>query len=145
VMLYARDGALYVLRRGEFSTERVHTPDPASRVARVLVSDDVLTESRRLRDGALREAEQRAVWSAAAVLNGVSRRMLDLLVEHANTREQFGRAIGMFQAVKHLAADAWVAIESSRPCSWYAAFAADAGLPDAAMAASVAKASASDA
>lgn len=145
VLLFEWEGDLYALRRGEFDTEPVHTPDPASRVVRVRVREGVLTDSRRLGEGAAADAEQRAVWAAAAVLNGVSRRMLDLLVEHAKTREQFGRVIGAFQAVKHLAADAWVAIESSRPCSWYAAFSSGERLPDADAAASIAKAAASDA
>jgi len=145
VLLLEHDDDLYLLRRDQFTTEAVHAPDPASRLGRITVREGALTAENRLGDGALADAQRRAVWAAAAVLNGVSRRMLDLMVDHAKTREQFGRAIGTFQAVKHLAADAWVAIESSRPCSWYAAYASGEDLPDAAAAASVAKASASDA
>lgn len=145
VALVAAEDGLYVLERDQFTVEPVHSPDPTSRLGRIKPRPDAFTPHARLGEGALDEARLRAVWATAAVLNGVSRRMLDLTVEHTKQREQFGRAIGTFQAVKHLAADVWVAVESSRPCSWYAAYAHQEGLPDAAVAASVAMASASDA
>jgi len=53
-------------------------------------------------------------------------RVLDLSVEHAKTREQFGRKIGSFQAVKHRCADMFVDAESARAVA-YAAAAAQAG------------------
>ncbi|MDI2098699.1 acyl-CoA dehydrogenase family protein [Ruicaihuangia caeni] len=145
VLLLERDDCLHLLDRRQFSTVEVHSPDPASRLARVSVESSVLSDATRLAAGATDDARGRAVWAASALLNGVSRRMLEMTVDHAKTREQFGRAIGSFQAVKHLIADAWVAMESSRPCAWYAAHACSQGLADAAAAASVAKASASDA
>ncbi len=67
------------------------------------------------------ELRSRGAWVTAAVLNGVSRRLLDLSVEHALTREQFGVAIGSFQAVKHKLAEMAAAIESARPTAWSAA------------------------
>lgn len=145
VVLFDRDEHLYLLSRDDFDVIEVHSPDPMSRVGRVLPRDGALNDSTLIAEGGVQDARARAAWAAAAVLNGVSRRMLDLTVEHAKTREQFGRPIGTFQAVKHLVADAWVAIESSRPTVWYAAHASDEGLPDAVNAASVAKAAASDA
>lgn len=56
---------------------------------------------------------------------GGIRRVLDLSVEHAKTREQFGRKIGSFQAIKHRCADMFVDAESARAVA-YAAAAAQA-------------------
>jgi alkylation response protein AidB-like acyl-CoA dehydrogenase len=61
-------------------------------------------------------------------------------VAYAKTREQFGRPIGSFQAVKHMCAEMAAALEPCRALVWYAAHALDAGLDDASVAACHAKA-----
>ncbi|MDW4903829.1 acyl-CoA dehydrogenase family protein [Streptomyces sp. ADMS] len=62
-----------------------------------------------------------AVLAAEAV--GAAGRILELTVEHALTREQFGRAIGSFQAVKHRLADVYVQVQAARSAAYYAAWA----------------------
>jgi alkylation response protein AidB-like acyl-CoA dehydrogenase len=52
---------------------------------------------------------------------GACRRILDLVVEHVKQRHQFGVPIGSFQAVKHKAADMYVAIERARALAYYSA------------------------
>lgn len=91
------------------------------------------------------EFRTRSVWVTATLLNGVARRMLDMSVEQARTREQFGVPIGTFQAVKHMLADVAAAVESARPTAWSAARALAAGDPKSGLAADVAKAVASQA
>ncbi|MFJ8250982.1 acyl-CoA dehydrogenase [Streptomyces sp. NPDC094466] len=61
----------------------------------------------------------------AADACGSAARSLDTAVEHASSREQFGRPIGAFQAVKHLCADMLVRLEQARALTWDAARAAD--------------------
>ncbi|MFD3970574.1 acyl-CoA dehydrogenase [Streptomyces cyaneofuscatus] len=61
----------------------------------------------------------------AADACGTAARCLDTAVEHARVREQFGRPIGAFQAVKHLCADMLVRLEQARALTWDAARAAD--------------------
>lgn len=61
----------------------------------------------------------------AADACGSAARSLDTAVEHASLREQFGRPIGAFQAVKHLCADMLVRLEQARALTWDAARAAD--------------------
>lgn len=61
----------------------------------------------------------------AADACGSAARSLDTAVEHAAVREQFGRPIGAFQAVKHLCADMLVRLEQARALTWDAARAAD--------------------
>ncbi|MFH9762717.1 acyl-CoA dehydrogenase [Streptomyces anulatus] len=63
----------------------------------------------------------------AADACGSAARSLDTAVEHATVREQFGRPIGAFQAVKHLCADMLVRLEQARALTWDAARAADEG------------------
>ncbi len=52
----------------------------------------------------------------AAELLGVMRRALATTIEYLNTRKQFGRAIGSFQALKHRTVDAYVQVELSSAC-----------------------------
>ncbi len=91
----------------------------------------------------------RAVLDRAAVLTandlvGVASRALAMTVDYDKTREQFGRPVGSFQAIKHRLADLSVATTMAAHGGWYAAHALDRSLPDAALAVSVAKAKASD-
>nr|BFE78665.1 hypothetical protein GCM10020093_012660 [Planobispora longispora] len=81
--------------------------------------------------------------ACAAQLAGVGRRLLEVTVEYAGTRRQFGRPIGGFQAVKHQLADVLVALEYARPLVHGAALAY--GSPDFSRDVSAAKAAASDA
>ncbi|MFI1359521.1 acyl-CoA dehydrogenase family protein [Streptomyces sp. NPDC020898] len=62
-----------------------------------------------------------AVLAAEAV--GAADRILELTVEHALRREQFGRAIGSFQAVKHRLADVYVQVQAAGSAAYYAAWA----------------------
>ena len=66
--------------------------------------------------------------------------MLQLAVDYSKQREQFGRPIGSFQAVKHAAAQMLVTVESSMSIALYAAQSIEEGLPTCATHAAVAKA-----
>jgi alkylation response protein AidB-like acyl-CoA dehydrogenase len=63
--------------------------------------------------------------ATSAYLVGVARAMVDQAVTYAGTREQFGRVIGSFQAVKHRLADAHIGVEFARPVVQAAAWAMD--------------------
>jgi alkylation response protein AidB-like acyl-CoA dehydrogenase len=89
---------------------------------------------------ALDEIATRAAILVAADALGASERMLQLAVDYSKQRQQFGRPIGSFQAVKHAAAQMLVAIESSMSIVCYAAQSAEEGLPERATHAAVAKA-----
>lgn len=71
---------------------------------------------------------------------GIAGRMLDAAVEYAKTREQFGQAIGAFQAIKHRCADMAVAVEAGRSAAYYAFWAIAENAPDRGRASSMAKA-----
>jgi alkylation response protein AidB-like acyl-CoA dehydrogenase len=88
---------------------------------------------------------QRAAVGSAAEMLGAARRCLEMSVEYARVRHQFGQPIGMFQAIKHTCADMLLEVENAHAATYYAAWAHDADAPDAALAASVAKAYVGDA
>ncbi len=81
----------------------------------------------------------RAQVAASAEMLGASRKALEMSVDYAKVREQFGQAIGSFQAIKHRLAEMLEAAENATAAVYYAAWALDADAPDAALAASVAK------
>jgi alkylation response protein AidB-like acyl-CoA dehydrogenase len=87
----------------------------------------------------------RAATVLAAELLGAASRVLEMSVDYAKDRNQFGKPIGSFQAIKHRLADALVDVEGMRSSVYYAAWSIDAGEPAASLAASAAKAWCSDA
>jgi alkylation response protein AidB-like acyl-CoA dehydrogenase len=87
----------------------------------------------------------RAATGSAAELLGASAHVLEMSVEYAKVRRQFGHPIGSFQAIKHRLADALVDVEAMRSCTYYAAWCVATHDPEASLAASMAKAWCSDA
>jgi alkylation response protein AidB-like acyl-CoA dehydrogenase len=83
------------------------------------------------------------VLCAADALGG-AQHCTDISVAYAKDREQFGQAIGRFQALKHQLASMALEVEPARALLWYAAYAQDARLPDARRAAAMAKAHIAD-
>lgn len=81
---------------------------------------------------------------AAEQLGGLQR-CLEMSVDYARARAQFGRAIGSFQAVKHMCADMHVAMELARSAVRYAAWAADEQPDELPLAAGLARAYCSEA
>jgi len=87
-------------------------------------------------------------WATAALcaeMVGGTQKVLETSTEYAKTRHQFGKAIGIYQAVSHKLADMLVLSESGRSATYYAAWAVDADASDRSLAASMAKAYVSDA
>ena len=81
----------------------------------------------------------------SAEMCGGAQQVLDMSVEYAKVREQFGRPIGSFQAIQHKCADMLVQVEWAKSATYYAAWAVSNDAPDAALAAAMAKAYCSDA
>jgi len=85
-----------------------------------------------------------AVGTSASLLGGCDR-VLEMSVQYAKDRVQFGQPIGSFQAIKHRSADMVVDVEGMRSTTWYAAWALAADDGDRSIAASTAKTWCSDA
>jgi alkylation response protein AidB-like acyl-CoA dehydrogenase len=84
-----------------------------------------------------------AIAQAAEQLGG-AQRALDMAVEYAKVRQQFGRPIGSFQAIKHRCADLLLEVESLRSAVQYAAAAVAADSAEIPVVAALVKAYASD-
>jgi alkylation response protein AidB-like acyl-CoA dehydrogenase len=87
----------------------------------------------------------RSLVALAAEAVGVGERALELGVEHAKTREQFGRPIGVYQAVSHKLADTYVETQLARSLTYWAAWCVAEDDQQAAVAAAAAKSYATDA
>ena len=87
----------------------------------------------------------RPMVALAAELTGLAQRAMEMAVEYAKERQQFGRAIGAYQAVSHRCAGMLYDVEEARSLTYYAAWAADAEPETLPLAAHMAKARASDA
>jgi len=81
----------------------------------------------------------------AAEMVGGAQKVLDMTVDYAKVRVQFGRPIGSFQAVQHKCANMMIDVEGAKSAGYYAAWAVSNDVADAPVAAAVAKAAASDA
>jgi alkylation response protein AidB-like acyl-CoA dehydrogenase len=80
-----------------------------------------------------------------AEMCGGAQKVLEMSVEYAKVREQFGRPIGSFQAIQHKCANMLVEVESSKSATYYAAWAVANDVAEAPLAAAMAKAYCSDA
>ncbi len=94
---------------------------------------------------ALARVVQRATVALCAEMCGGAQKVLEMTTEYAKIRVAFGKPIGTFQGVKHKAADMLVDVENAKSLTYYAAWAVDENAPEAPLAASMAKAYASDA
>ena len=133
------------------ATSRLPPPTPTIEPAKALDTTRPLFTVRL--DGA--EGEELSgdfgrAWHAIAVMAaaesvGVAARVTQTAVEYAKERKQFGRAIGSYQAVSHACAQMFLETEGARSVTYWAAWALDHDPENAFMAASCAKAYASDA
>jgi alkylation response protein AidB-like acyl-CoA dehydrogenase len=144
------EGAAVLLLSGGEHAARVVDPSDAT-----IVPLDLIDTTRRYfkvsADGGEEipgdadDAANRACVALAAELTGVAARAMDMAVDYAKEREQFGRAIGAYQAVSHRCAQMLYDVEESRSLTYYAAWTAGAEPESLPLASSMAKARASDA
>ena len=93
----------------------------------------------------LARVAERATVALCAEMCGGAQRVLEMTTEYAKIRVAFGKPIGTYQGVKHRAADMLVDVENAKSLTYYAAWAVDENVAEAALATSMAKAYASDA
>ena len=134
LVLLAADGAVADATAGEHH----ESVDPSRRLFTVTAAgpSQPADVARAFEFGAL---------ATAAQLVGAGQTMLDMTVEYAKQRSQFGRLIGSYQAIKHKLADAHIALELARPLVYGAALALAEHSPDTARDVSAAKSATADA
>ncbi|MEI6697731.1 acyl-CoA dehydrogenase family protein [Mycolicibacterium sp.] len=148
VLVAAKDSegvSLYAVDTGDVQRTPLVTMDLTRPQADVTFSD---SPARLLAEPA--DAERvitHALQVGAALLAveqiGAAQHMLDLSVDYAKSRLQFGRQIGSFQAVKHRLADMLVDLEHARSAAYHAVWALTEGSDDPALAVSIAQATCS--
>jgi alkylation response protein AidB-like acyl-CoA dehydrogenase len=150
IVVAARDrGELALYLVDAKSVEKIPMPsmDLTRRLYRLKFSDvkgELLARGTAARN-ALERALDIATVALCAEMAGGMQRTMEMAVEYAKTRKQFGKPIGQYQAVQHQCADMLIWTESSRSAAYYAAWAFENGISDARAAVSVAKVYSSDA
>jgi len=137
-VLVARDGKLVAVAA---EGETLDTMDSTRRLGRLAGGGD----GEEVGDAsAIDRMRTRAFAALALEAVGMSQRALELAVEHAKTREQFGKPIGIYQAVSHRLADSYALTELARSLAYWAAWAVSEDDDEAPLAAAAAKAYAGD-
>jgi alkylation response protein AidB-like acyl-CoA dehydrogenase len=137
----------FVVPAADAVATRSTTFDLTLHVAEVCFDGVVVADDRALPgDGpCIDRARNEAVAGLAAVTVGASQRVFELALGHIRERHQFGVPIGLFQSLKHMAVDVYLAIERARALCHFAGLTLAEDDPRQTLAASMAKAAAGDA
>lgn len=135
---------VFVVDAEQVCSRRVAVFDPVLHVAEVTIDALTVGHAERVGGADVPRARDIALTGLALTMVGACQRVLDLVLEHVRDRQQFGVAIGSFQAVQHKAADMHVAIERARALSYFAALTIASEDPRRRLAASMAKAAAGE-
>jgi alkylation response protein AidB-like acyl-CoA dehydrogenase len=136
-----RDGPLLLIEVGQGVTiEPVKSTDRTRPISNVSFEGATVHELFPASDPMVGKIHDAALILIAADSLGGAQHCVDQSVAYAKEREQFGQPIGQFQGLKHQLAHMALDVEPARAQVWYAAYAHDAGLPDAERAAAMAKA-----
>ena len=123
LLLLPHGDQIYALSRDQVRSIRQRSNDPSRRLFSVEFSPSPESCVAEGREGAtlLAAALDRGALACAAQQLGVTQQLLDMAVQYACQRKQFGVAIGTFQALKHMLADLKVSLEYARPAVYRAA------------------------
>src|SRR4051794_34235888 len=119
LFLLPRGDDLVLARRDEVTVTVPKNTDETRRVGRVVLEAEPAAD--RVLAGARHTAVVLGRLLAAAEATGGAQTCVTMASDYAKVREQFGRVIGMFQAVKHQAADMFVATQLATAATWDAA------------------------
>lgn len=123
--LVEHEGEVHLVPREQMNVERNASIDDSRRVSRIHFDASSTTKIADSVDGAKAWAEtlNRGALTVAGKSLGLAQRMLDLSVDYAAQRKQFGKPIGSFQAIKHKLADVVAGVETAKPILYRAAYA----------------------
>ena len=145
LLIVQRGESLHLAARGEIALVERPSVDRSRRLFAIATPsphDPVLASDA---GRAIALALDRAALATSATLLGLGARMIEMTVDYAKVRKQFGAPIGSFQAVKHHLATAHMRLELARPAVYRAAHSLAHADPEASTHVSMAKACASDA
>jgi alkylation response protein AidB-like acyl-CoA dehydrogenase len=137
------DAGVFIIDASEAVARRSPVFDPVLHIAEASFAGVQVPDSDRVHVDS-EKARHVALTGMAITTVGACQRILDLVLEHVKQRQQFGVAIGTFQAVQHKAVDMHVATERARALSYFAALTISADDPRRRLAAAMAKAAAGE-
>ena len=120
VAILSHEGELYAVERNDYQAHEQSSVDGTRRIARVEWSPSTATP---LPGASATLAFDRGATAAAASCVGLAQHMLDTTVEYVKEREQFGKPVGSYQAVKHHLAEVAKVVSFARPSVYAAAWA----------------------
>ena len=138
----------FIVDSGHVNRSVMPTLDETRKLAEIELDGVSVSENHRLPGDAgemLAQLDRIAAAALSVESVGAAQACLDMSVDYAKDRTQFGRPIGSFQAIKHKCADMLVQVEAAKAAAYYAAWAVSENAPDLPNAASVAKAYCTDA
>ncbi|MFN8227085.1 MAG: acyl-CoA dehydrogenase family protein [Mycobacterium sp.] len=135
---------VFLVDAEQVSSRRVPVFDPVLHVAEVTLDGLEVSHASQVAGADVAGGRDVALTGMALTMVGACQRVLDLVLEHVRDRQQFGVAIGSFQAVQHKAADMHVAIERARALSYFAALTIADDDPRRRLASAMAKAAAGE-
>ncbi|HHX35824.1 MAG TPA: acyl-CoA/acyl-ACP dehydrogenase [Gammaproteobacteria bacterium] len=130
-ILIEHQGEVHVVTSEQFEQESNSSIDSSRRLSKVKFTPSADSKVLDAQAGAAvwNETLNRGALAVAGQSLGLAQRMLDLSVDYAVQRKQFGKPIGSFQAVKHKLADVVSGIEFAKPALYRAAYALANGDP----------------
>jgi alkylation response protein AidB-like acyl-CoA dehydrogenase len=137
-------------KRTGMSITRLTAMDQTRKLAQLTFTDvkasasDIVGEPGNGWDTLSKVIDRGKVMLAGEMMGG-AQKVLEMTVDYAKVRVQFGRPIGSFQAVQHKCANMMIDVESAKSASYYASWAVSNEVNEAPLAAALAKAAASDA
>jgi alkylation response protein AidB-like acyl-CoA dehydrogenase len=137
-------------KRTGMAITRLTAMDQTRKLAQVTFTDvkasasDIVGEPGNGWDTLSKVIDRGKVMLAGEMMGG-AQKVLEMTVDYARVRVQFGRPIGSFQAVQHKCANMMIDVESAKSASYYASWAVSNEVNEAPLAAALAKAAASDA
>lgn len=137
----------FVVSRDQVEARPRTVLDPTFPLADIHLASVVVDDDRVLGtqvDDRIDRVGQQALVAVAAMTAGACRRIFESTLDYAKVREQYGRPIGSFQALKHRLVDMYLAVERATALVYYAALTIAEDTPDRAIAAGAAKAAAGD-
>jgi alkylation response protein AidB-like acyl-CoA dehydrogenase len=137
VLIDAAERRAFVVE--DFAADTLETIDPTRSYVRVVASGGTALP------GDVMAAFDRLLVAVSGELVGLGQRALELSVDYAKDRRQFGVPIGSFQAVQHRMAEMLLHIEGARSATYYAAWVSDARPAQLTSAAAIAKTTSSEA
>ncbi|OEY66321.1 acyl-CoA dehydrogenase family protein [Marinobacter sp. X15-166B] len=124
-IIVEHQGAIHLVSREQAGYERNESIDSSRRLSKISVTPTADSQIAAADTGAAiwEQTLNRGALAVAGQSLGLAQRMLDLSVDYAVQRKQFGKPIGSFQAVKHKLADVVSGIEFAKPTLYRAAYA----------------------